>query len=85
MIVSIWSTSAGSSPYDSYERPQRSSRVTQRHGENAQVAPVARVSVAAISPSSFTSAGSRVAPMPMLCGNTVAPTRLLSPCTESSP
>ena len=30
---------------DSYVRPQRSSRVTQRHGENAHGTPVARVSV----------------------------------------
>src|SRR4051794_12056951 len=85
MMVCSWSTSAGSSPKDSYERPQRSSLVTQTQGENAHVTPVARVSVAVICPSFLTLTGSRVAPRPMFCGKTVAPTRLLSPCTESSP
>ena len=46
--VSISSTRRGSSPNDSYVRPQRSSRATQRHGANAHCGPVARVSSAVI-------------------------------------
>ena len=52
-------------------------------GAKAHCGPVARVSSAAMCSTSRTSAGSRVAPRPMLCGKTVAPYMLPSPCTES--
>src|SRR4051794_33427784 len=55
------------------------------HGANAHCGPVERVSDAAMCPSCSASAGSCAAPIPMLCGKIVAPTRLLSPCTESMP
>ncbi len=73
MIVSIWVTSAGSSPKLSYVRPHRSSRATQTHGPKLHGMPVARTSSAVASPTFLTRAGSRVAPRPMLCGKTVAP------------
>ena len=46
MIVSIWETSAGSSPKLSYVRPHRSSRATQTHGPKLHGMPVARTSSA---------------------------------------
>ena len=78
-------TSAGSSPYPSYARPQRSSRTTHRHGAKSHGMPVARTSVAVTSPVRLARSGSRVAPMPMLCGRIVAPTTLLWPWTASTP
>ena len=85
IATAILLTSRGSSPNDSYVRPQRSSRATQMHGANAHCGPDARVSCAVTSAMRLTSFGSRVAPRPMLCGKTVAPIRLAWPCTESTP
>ena len=85
MIVSMEITRPGSSPKLSYVRPQRASRDTQTHGENAHGMPVARVSSAVTWPIRSTSRGSRVAPRPMLCGKTVAPSRFPWPWTESTP
>ena len=42
IAVSISRTSRGSSPNDSYVRPQRSSRATQMHGAKAHWGPVVR-------------------------------------------
>jgi hypothetical protein len=47
--------------------------------------PVARTSSAVTRPISSTSLALRVAPSPMLCGNTTAPITLLWPCTASTP
>jgi hypothetical protein len=54
-------------------------------GAKLHCGPLARVSSAVMCSTSRTSAGSRVAPRPMLCGNTVAPSRLPWPWTESTP
>ena len=78
-------TRSGSSLKLSYVRPQRSSRAAQMQGENVHCGPLARVSSAVISAIFRTSFGSRVAPRPMLCGNTVAPSALPFPCTASMP
>ena len=85
MAVSIVMTRPGSSPKLSYVRPQRRSLATHTHGANTHWGPVARVSVAVTCSTRSTSRGSRVAPSPMLWGNTVAPTRLPWPWTESTP
>src|ERR1700750_2759295 len=77
--VFILLTSAGSSPNDSYVRPQRISRATQMHGAKPHCGPVARVSAAVTAPSCWVSDGSRVDPLPMSCGKMVAPAMLLSP------
>src|SRR5665647_3362729 len=55
------------------------------HGAKTHWGPLARVSDAVTCSTSRTKAGSRVAPKPMLWGNTVAPYMLPSPCTESMP
>ncbi len=55
------------------------------HGAKVHCGPLARVSDAVTCSTSLTRAGSRVAPRPMLCGNTVAPYMFPSPCTESMP
>src|SRR5437016_3507789 len=60
-------------------------RATAALGENAQSSPVTRTSRAVISSMPRMSAGSRVAPGPMLCGKIVAPGMLLWPCTASVP
>ena len=85
MIVSLRMTSDGSSPKLSYVRPQRSSRATHRHGAKAHGTPVDFVSTAVTIPACSTSAGSCMAPRPMLCGNSVAPSTLLWPWTASTP
>src|SRR3954451_11422258 len=66
IAVSIRSTSAGSSPKDSYVRPQRSSRATQMHGANAHCGPVVRVSSPAKCSTSRTGHGARAAGSPVL-------------------
>jgi hypothetical protein len=85
MAVSILMTRPGFSLKLSYVRPQRRSLATQTHGANTHWGPVARVSMAVACSICSTSRGLRVAPRPMLCGNTVAPTRLPWPWTESTP
>ena len=84
MIVAIGPTNAGFSPKLSYVRPHRSSWATQTQGRSPTEcrwpAPLPRWL-----PDLFTSAGSRVAPRPMLCGNTVAPSTLPCPWTASTP
>lgn len=85
ITVAIAFTRAGSSLKPSYARPQRSSRTTQTQGAKSHGMPVARTSVAVSSPARRDSSGSRVAPMPMLCGRSVAPITLLCPCTASTP
>ena len=47
--------------------------------------PVAAVSAAVAAPIRRISAGSRIAPSPILCGKSVAPTMLLAPWTASVP
>ena len=54
-------------------------------GREAHCGPEARVSSAVMCSTSPTRFGSRVAPRPMLCGNTVAPSMFPSPCTLSIP
>jgi hypothetical protein len=85
MMVAIEETRSGVSPNDSYVRPQRSLRATQRQGAKSQSMPVPDTSSAVARPMFWTSAGFRVAPRPMLCGKIVAPTTLLCPWTASTP
>src|SRR4051794_34492475 len=77
--------SSGVSPKDSYVRPHRSLRATHRQGAKSQSTPVPETSSATARPTRCASAGSRVAPSPMLCGKIVAPTTLLWSCTASTP
>jgi hypothetical protein len=61
------------SPNASYVRPHRSSRATATTGAKGKSAPTPADSSATARATSSTNPGSRVAPRPMLCGNTVAP------------
>ena len=83
--VVIIAGSSGTSPNDSYVRPQRSSRTTHTQGAKSQSAPVPVISSAVAAPIRRTRAGSRAAPSPMSCGKIVAPATLLWPCTASPP
>jgi hypothetical protein len=85
MAVSILMTRPGFSLKLSYVRPQRRSLATQTHGANTHWGPVARVSMAVTCSICSTSRGLRVAPRPMLCGNTTAPLTPFMPWTASTP